>query len=276
VPTPRRPLLEGSRAADPPTKNLAKESVMSVANPQVPPPPGKKGMGVLGWLAIGCLVIVVLGLGTCYALGRFATNKFKQYADNPEMTAARLIVGANPDLELVSTDEAAGKLTIRNKETGEQVTVTLSELREGKLSFATKEGESRIAFGSDGVKVTDAQGQETSISLPSGASDLPEWVPAYAGSEINKVMSTANKRQRSGTFILNTDGTVQQLADFYEKELRGAGLDADKSIAAMGSEMSGATVTAKSADGRRTINVAITDLGGKARAILTYDEMLQQ
>jgi hypothetical protein len=249
---------------------------MSVANPQVPPPPGKKGMGVLGWLAIGCLVVVVLGLGTCYAVSRFATNKLKQYVENPEMTAAKLIVGANPDYELVSTDDAAGKLTIKNKSTGEQVTVTLSELREGKLSFATPEGQSSIAFGAGGVKVTDAQGQETSISLPSAGSDLPEWVPAYAGSEVNKVMSTANKRQRAGTFILNTDGTVQQVADFYEKELRAAGLDADKSIASMGSEVSGASVTAKSADGKRTINVAISDLGGKARAILTYDEMLPQ
>lgn len=252
-----------------------------MSQPNVPPPPpgaaapAKKGMGPLAWVGIGCLVVLVLGLGTCYAVGRYATNKIKGFADNPEMTVAKGIVMANPDLELVSSDEAAGKITVLNKKTGEQVTVTVADIREGKLSFETKEGSSSFTLGEGGMKVTDAQGQETTVSIPGGKIDMPEWIPVYAGAEVNKVLSTSNKRQRAGTYILNTEGSLTEVADYYESALRAIGIDVEKSMASVGNELNGAAVSGKSADGRRSINVGISDLGGKARAIITYEENLQ-
>jgi hypothetical protein len=35
-------------------------------------PAKKKGMGVVGWLAIGCLVVLLLGLGSCFACTYYA------------------------------------------------------------------------------------------------------------------------------------------------------------------------------------------------------------
>lgn len=253
---------------------------MSLPNsPNVPPPPpnapAKKGMGPLAWVGIGCLVVLVLGMGTCYAVGRYATNKMKSFADNPEMTLAKGIVMANPDLELVTADDAAGKITVKNKKTGEEVTVTVADIREGKLSFEGKDGSSSFSLGGDGMKVTDAQGQETTISIPGGKGDMPDWVPVYSGAEVNKVLSTSNKQQRTGTYILNTEGSLAEVADFYETALKAAGLDTEKSMASVGNELNGAAVSGKSADGKRSINVGVSDLGGKARAIITYVENLQ-
>src|SRR6185503_15401863 len=46
-------------------------------------------------------------------------------SDSSGMANAKLAVQMNPDLELVSADEAAGTVTIRHKKTNEVVTVTI-------------------------------------------------------------------------------------------------------------------------------------------------------
>src|SRR6185436_16840912 len=97
---------------------------MTVASP--PPPPGapapKKGMGPLGWIAIGCGVIALIGILALAAGGWFVKRQVDKYKDNPTIAAAELIVRANPDLEVVSSDPKGGTLTIKNSKTGETVT----------------------------------------------------------------------------------------------------------------------------------------------------------
>jgi hypothetical protein len=247
--------------------------------PSTPPPPPKKGMGPLAWVGIGCLVVVVLGLGTCYALGRMATNKLKEYTDDPNkiaMTAAKLVIKANPDVELVASDDAAQTLTIRNKKTGEQFTVSVADIRDGKLSFEGPDGTSSISIGDGSITASDAEGRETAISLPGGQkADLPAWLTLFPGATAEPIMQTSNKRQRSGSYVVTSGGTLQEVADHYERAFEAAGLTADKNVATVGGTLSGASVSGKSADGRRTANVGISDFDVKVRALITYEESLE-
>src|SRR4029453_8943126 len=107
-------------------------------------PAPKKGMGVVGWLAIGCPGCLLLGLGSCFACGYYAKRKLGQFNEemqkNPEMAAAKLVVKMTPDLELVSADDAAGTLTVKNTKTGEVVTVSVADAKEGKFSVLSDMG----------------------------------------------------------------------------------------------------------------------------------------
>jgi len=51
------------------------------------------------------------------------------------MATAELMVKANPDLDLVESDAEAGTLTIRNRRTGEEVTMSAKDIQEGRVQF---------------------------------------------------------------------------------------------------------------------------------------------
>src|SRR5215470_13160748 len=90
---------------------------MTVQSPPPPPsPPGtpqaqKKGMGPLAWIGIGCGVIVLLGCIVMGAFFYFVKSKADEFQKNPALSAAKLAVQLNPDLDLVSSDEKAQTLT---------------------------------------------------------------------------------------------------------------------------------------------------------------------
>lgn len=52
------------------------------------------------------------------------------------LATAKLIIQANPDLDLVSSDEAAGTMTVRNKRTNEVITVSIEDVKNGKIRFS--------------------------------------------------------------------------------------------------------------------------------------------
>ena len=60
---------------------------------------------------------------------------------NPQVAALALAASLNPNLQVVSKDAAAGKITIKNKQTGDVVTLDLStknleEMRKTMEKFA--------------------------------------------------------------------------------------------------------------------------------------------
>src|SRR5678810_419501 len=101
----------------------------------VPPPPAKKGMSTGAKVAVGCLIALVLCVGGCFvmtAIGlKWAGGKVKNFAEKAEKDpdygvyqAALWAFKANPDYDVVSSDDAAKSITVREKKTGKQVTFT--------------------------------------------------------------------------------------------------------------------------------------------------------
>src|SRR5262245_18453779 len=111
------------------------------ATPPPPPPPVvvAKKSSPWKWILIGCAGAFVLGCIVVAACGFFCVNKAKNFVDkasaNPAKTAAEMAVRLNPDLELVSTDDAAETITIQDKKTGKVSTVDWSAIEDGKLKF---------------------------------------------------------------------------------------------------------------------------------------------
>src|SRR5215207_3396874 len=100
-----------------------------MSEPMTPPPvPGqKKKMSALGWIAIGCGAIAIIGIlalgGAAFIGGRFLKHKAAEFEKNPALAAAELAIRANPDYEVVESDSDAGTLTVKNSKTGEVVTM---------------------------------------------------------------------------------------------------------------------------------------------------------
>jgi len=242
-----------------------------------PPPIKKKGMGPLGWIAIGCGVIILCGLIFLAVGGYFASRFAHRLAKNPGMFAAQVLARTNPDLEIVSQDESAGTITVKNKKTGETATVNMSDLKNGKFSMKTDKGASMTIDGNakDGgvIKVTDDKGNQSVMSAGAGApKNLPSWVPNYPGATSQGTFDTNNDKEHAGAFTVSTKDPVSQVIGWYETQLKSGGFKVEKTTYnANGKD--GGTVSAKSDDDKHTVNVAVgADDNGGTTAMVTFNE----
>jgi hypothetical protein len=235
-------------------------------------------MGVWGWLAIGCGVIAVLGIGSCFAVGFFIQQKAKSVAEdfekNPAKAAAELAVRMNPDVELVSsTDE---EMTVRNKKTGEVVTVNFEDAREGRFTFETKDGKATIDADADPsgeggtLRVTGSDGETAMFSAGADTARVPEWVPIFADGDRVANFDVNTATEHAGTVTITTSAPVATVLAFYKAKLESAGFEVQTMT--LDGPTDGGTVTGTTAGQKRSVNVIVSVADGKTHAMVTFKE----
>lgn len=215
----------------------------------------KKSLNPLAWVGIGCgalAIIVIIGL---VVVGIFVKNKVKQVievaGDNPAKATATMIVGINPDLEMVSSDDEAGTMTIKVKSSGETVTLHYDDISEGKFTMETSEGTIKVNSGSESgtVAITDAEGKKTvasqsrvgisikgadgslNINADGKGAKLPEWCSNLLYPSIRSTGMSMNMDQNKNAVVMTTfetDDDPDKVAEFYKKEMAKAGLSVNE------------------------------------------------
>ena len=246
-------------------------------------PPAKKGMSSGAKIAIGCgvvaliaVLVLVIGLVTG---GAFLFKKAKEAGFDPELArrnpglaAAKMVVAANPELELKGVDEKEGTLTIRNKETGETLTVNFKDIEQGKLSFKTDEGELTISGDESGARVQlrDEAGETQDMDFGGTADDsrIPGWIPRYPG-KTTVMFTMSESGEQTGQFAIEIEGSLEDARDFYIAELEGQGFTTEvTSMTAGSSQMF--SVTATSEDAQSVVTMTVHDMDGKKTIIINY------
>jgi hypothetical protein len=195
---------------------------------------GKTVLYVLG----GCVGLILIGVILFFAASYFIYNKAKRVAKdsgfdselmqkNPTLAAAKMVTAMNPDLEVVSADDQKGTLTIRNKKTGETITINAQDASKGKIKFK-KDGKDAgsIEFnGNNGQGSVQVKTDEGTTKFGSGSSGTaPSWIPNYAGAEPQWDFSAESKDGYAGTFHFITRDSMDRIATFYEEAFKSAGL----------------------------------------------------
>jgi len=244
------------------------------------PMPEKKGLHPLAWVGIGCAVIIVIVVIAMMIGGFFLARAVKDVAedfeDNPGLAAARLVVKASPELEEVDVDEDAGTMTIRNKETGELITVNLEDVEQGKLSWTDEEGEAVTLDWSEAeegtVSVTSDDGEGFQLQTGAAVSeDRPDWVPVYPGAEIEGLGTMTTDDAVHGSFSLKTPDAVSEVSGYYQKELKDAGFEVSLNTFAGGGK-DGAMINANRGEADQNVVVIISREGDATEAGVTYTE----
>lgn len=253
-----------------------------MSEPMTPPPaPGqKKKMSPLGWVLIGCgaiAILAVLAIGATVAAGGwFLKKQADKFEENPAIAAAELAIRANPDVELVSSDPENGTITYRVKESGEEVTVNADDIQEGKWSVTTKEGTATFdtsATEEGGtLKVTTDKGEETTFTAGANApKNLPAWLPTYPGGKVEGSFDATTAEGRNAMFTVTTAASVDEVAEFYESRLKGAGLTVERASYEAGGQRT-VTLVAKTADDKRTATVSVSNASGQTQASVQFGE----
>lgn len=249
----------------------------------VQPPPAaapRKGLHPLAWVAIGCgAILLVLGIGFV-ATTWWAANKLKSFAEKAEQDpgyalrkAAEWAVKMNPEVDLVSTDEAAGTMTIREKKTGKEMTLSFQDISEGKFSITDASGEKvgiDVSGGAEGgsMKIETDKGTAT-FGAGDDAAKVPEWLPLYPGAAFEGQGSMELAGARHGTFTLRSDDAAADLVAFYKEKMAALGLQ----VQTLSMDGSGTQATMLNGTSeKRTLSVTVGSEGGRTAAQVVYSE----
>lgn len=234
----------------------------------------KQGLPIWAWIGIGCGCLVVVAILVVVGLVAFGGKKladFAQEMENNPAAAAELVVRLNPDLELVETDREAGKITIRNKETGEVATFDFSDIENGNFSFEGSDGSTFSTNAGEGkMEVKDAEGNRSTYGAGQNLDDLPDWLHLYPGAEVQVGFTQKGSGSASGALAQTTDDSIEEVADHFESYFGDQGWSVTRNqMTAEGETM--IMVTGNSSDGTYSQVATVgTDDEGNTQISMQY------
>jgi hypothetical protein len=278
--------------------------------PSAPPPPppaaaapakGSNRTLIIVLCILGAILVIIGGCVTTCTY--FVHKKAKEYSmdakKDPQFATVNMIASLTPNLQVVSKDPEARKITIRNKKTGETVTLDLNDLSADKMekamqqfakgqkvTLATKSdseaSEQAAAPAKEEEQPAPAKPAEESIS-PARASanaavlkKFPAFLPAYRGGKTLEASLQTIAGTTIGNYAFTTGDPVETVADFYEKTLTDAGFtvvskdsgtDENGATASILANHAGpqimATIAAKIDQGKTHVDIGFTKTAGQ-------------
>ncbi len=249
------------------------EPVSPAPIPQAPAPAPKK-TSPLVWVLAGCGGLLVIGIIVALGLGFFVSRKASEFGKNPGFAAAKMMASLNPNVEVLKADESTGKITLREKKTGKTVTMDFQDIQKGHIAFEGDNGE-RVDIrgeGQGGSGSMTMEGPEGSMRIGQGSlASVPSWVPKYPGAEAAGALATQGRGEQGGTFQLKCSDSPEQVAAFYEREMKGAGMKVERHSFQAGNR-SLLTVAGTDEAQRRTITATISSTGEGTAAQIIYGQ----
>jgi hypothetical protein len=239
--------------------------VRAGASQASPPQAAPRKTSPIVWILVAVAgVIVLFGLAVVGG-GLFLVHKARQAGldpelmqNNPGLATAKLLAATNPDLEVVSTDDGHGRITIRQKSTGKTMTVSFDDMKRGRITF----------------REDDKDGGSETMSMGANQAALPAWIPAYPNSKPTSTFSLNGKEGSSASFQFQTQDAAKDVIAFYERGLKQSGFRITMSASATGQEVTstGGLVSGDDAANKPTVLVTVGADDKGTNVSLTYSQ----
>jgi hypothetical protein len=205
---------------------------------------------------LGFFILIGGCVGACTY---FAAKKARAYAasaeKNPQFAAISLIATMHPDIQIVSKDETAGIITLRNKKTGEVVKLDMNQYSTENVGRIVEQFSKGLKIPAAGVGSSSSDADEHAenstetadtgdtagagenagngasisparISAMTGAlKNFPAFAPAYPGSTPTEAALTSLASYTAGAYEFDTTDTAEKVADFYAAKITAAGFE---------------------------------------------------
>ncbi len=206
------------------------------SSPQTPggaPPVPQKSSGVkiLLWV-VGIVVgLMLIAFASCAVLGFYAMHRVKQAGfdsdlmkKNPGLATAKMTVTMNPDTEIVSSDDNAGTIVVRDKKTGKVVTMKFDPQKKAMVITDENGKTTSLAATGEGANASmEMKTAEGTMKIGAGADKAPDWVPVYPGSSPQSTFSTSSGTEQAGSYAFVTKDPADKVISFYSDSLKSAG-----------------------------------------------------
>ncbi|MFI5114893.1 MAG: hypothetical protein ACHP7J_07090 [Terriglobales bacterium] len=206
------------------------------SSPQTPggaPPAPQKSSGakILLWV-VGIVVgLILISFASCAVLGFYAMHKVKQAGfdsdlmkKNPALASAKMAVTLNPDTEIVSSDDNAGTIVVRDKKTGKVVSMKFDPQKKAMVITDENGKTTSLTATGEGANVSmEMKSSEGTMKIGSGADKAPDWVPVYPGSSPQSTFSSSTGAEQTGSYTFVTKDPADTVISFYGDSLKSAG-----------------------------------------------------
>ncbi|MGA2966156.1 MAG: hypothetical protein ABSD64_08080 [Terriglobales bacterium] len=197
----------------------------------LPTPQKSSGVTILLWV-LGIIVgLTLLSFGSCAVIGFYALHKVKQAGfdselmkKNPGLATAKMAVTLNPDTEIISSDDSAGTIVVRDKKTGKVVTMKFDPQKKA-MEITDENGKtSTMTTSGDGSSANlEIKGPDGTVKIGNNSDKPPDWVPAYPGSSPKSTFSASNGGEQTGSYAFITADSPDKLIAFYGDALKSGG-----------------------------------------------------
>ena len=215
-----------------------------------PVPPAKRGLGCLGWGLIIAGIMVVLGVIAIASIGGLAAY----FVRNPGVALAKIITASNPDAEVISTDEGSKSMRIRDRKTGEEVTLSFDDVKNGRFK----------------MHAIDKEGKAADIEIGGGTGKLPAWVPTYPGAKAQGNVTArgmdANGMGEGGTVTFTTSDPPARVTEFYEAKCKEMGM----TVQVTQTTAEGGLMVATDEGSQRSLNIMVGGNSGETSITVIY------
>lgn len=206
------------------------------SSPQTPggaPPAPQKSSGakILLWI-VGIVVgLILISFGSCAVIGFYAMHKVKQAGfdsdlmkKNPGLATAKMAVTLNPDTEIISSDDNAGTIVVRDKKTGKVVTMKFDTQKKAMVITDENGKTTSVTTTGEGANASmEMKGPEGTMKIGNGSDKAPDWVPVYPGSSPQNTFSASSGAEQTGSYTFVTKDPVDKVISFYGDSLKSAG-----------------------------------------------------
>lgn len=198
---------------------------------QPPGPPPKKSKALM-WILIGVaavafIVMAGVSIGS-YVLYRTVKNSGFDpdlMRKNPGLAMTKMMAALHPDMQVLSTDDAHGTVTVRDKNTGKTLTFRWDP-----------DKKTLVIVGDDGKEVKlsasgDSQNGSVSVDSVDGTikfgtaagNSAPAWAPVYPGTTPQGTFSSQTPEASQSTYTFKTNDPAPKVLDYFKEQLTNNG-----------------------------------------------------
>jgi|SRR5579862_3685573 len=242
--------------------------------PQVPPgqlaPPAKSN--VLMWIVIGvvgvvCVVTVTCGLGGYLLYQKVKSAGFdpELMKNNPGLAITKMAAALHPDMEVVSTNDRAGTITMKDRSTGKAMTFKFDPDTKSLVMTGDDGKQVKMTVSGDGktTGALDLQSTDGTLHLGTAAGNkTPAWVPVYPGSSPQGTFSAQTNDGDQNTFAFTTADGAGKVISYYQDQLKSTGF----TVTLVTASDQGGMLTAEDAGKKRSLIVTASSAGQGTQA----------
>jgi hypothetical protein len=237
--------------------------------PQQAQPPKKSN--VLMWVLIGVgglvlMVVLAIGVGSFFIYRTVKNAGFDAdlMRSNPGLAMAKMVTSLNPDTEIVSTNDRAGTVVVKEKSTGKVVTMKFDPDKKSMVIVGDDGNQVSInASGDEKNGTLNIQGPDGSIKFGAAAGNAtPAWLPVYPGSAPQGTMSTQTSQGSQNTYAFKTPDAPPKVISFFQDQLKSSGF----TVSIVSSGEQGGMIQATDASKNRSVLVTAGASSGEGTA----------
>lgn len=224
---------------------------------------------LIGWI----VTLILLAIIAMAGLGFYWLHKAKETGLNPylirknrDLAAAELAVIRGGDMRVLSTNDAAETMVVRDNKTGK--TITLKFDRAKKTMVETEEHAKPPAPAATAASGTPETKAPDASAKPASSANPPSWVPVYPGASLHNQLSADDNQKQSGSYVFVSTDPPDKVASYYSQQLTSAGMK----LITTGSAPADQTITATQDDAGRSVQVTVSTANDGTHVSVTYEQ----